>query len=120
MKTSYHDLSSIRGKIVRVTLNKPLYLNETHYHERFRLSEESSIGRPPVIKEVVGYLRETHQIGAVPKEDGYLVINPFGKNNLSLSEESNVGDVEVNLRHINSLEAAIVEIFNLSDDERAM
>lgn len=97
------DLDSLRGKIIKVILSKPLYL--VGNNEQFRFSEEpTTIGRIPIIKEVSGYITG-YKIVNSPSQDGHIKINPFGLDNIILNEEKDrAGDVEIKLSDIETLE----------------
>ncbi len=99
----------LNGELVKVELTRPLYL--VGDNESYMLSEKSDISRLPTIREVIGYLtrfeirKQWIQHSSYSEEVGHIVVNPFGKDHLTMNEEGRrAGDVFIDLRYVRKLD----------------
>lgn len=87
--------------VVRVDLNKPLHF--TNFGDTNVISEPS-FRILATIREVVGYITR-YEIANSSHEKNYVVLNPFGQNVPVYSGEKREGDLQIDFKHIKSLEA---------------
>ncbi len=104
VKLSGHDLDSIMrmDEVVEVQFVRPLHITNVS-GVKFKLSEDGdSFGVPAIVGYITSYM-----INNPPSEDGYVVINPFGKdNNITLSYyQDRAGDFSIDLKLIKDLKS---------------
>ena len=91
-------------KLVRVKLNRPLYVEGRN--EAFTLGETSEMEHIPTITEVVGYLTRFQKEISSDKYD-WVKVNPFPNQIILNEEQQRAGDIYIKGKYISGIEEII-------------